>query len=87
MSRGWTGSEMAATAEALLCPDCGTSFQGVDSATCSAGHKPVKLDWWAVCECGDHPHYDMTTFCLREGCGCEQYRESESRRQITRRTI
>lgn len=74
--------------DALVCPDCGTEIQGVESATCSMGHKPVKLDWWDVCACGHDTHYDMTTFCLEKGCTCEAWEpDGRRRRQITRRTI
>lgn len=74
------------TSEPLRCP-CGTTFHGVESATCSAQHAPIRLDWWPICKCGHDSHYDMATFCLAKGCGCEEYTASERRRQVTRRSI
>lgn len=71
--------------EPLRCPDCHAEIWGTDSVTCSIGHKPIKLDWWPVCECGHDAHYDMTGFCLR--CDCEEYREGTRLRQVTRRVL
>jgi hypothetical protein len=73
--------------EPLRCPDCHTSFFGMESVACQNGHRRVLLDWWNTCECGHDAHYDMTTFCLTKGCGCEAWTPSQRRRQVTRRAI
>ena len=76
-----------AKGDPLRCPDCGTTIQGTDDATCANGHKPVRLAWFEVCACGHDTHYDMTTFCLTADCGCQEWEPSDRCRQLVIRRV
>ena len=78
-------------ADPLVCPECGTTYQGGDGIwKCSLGHKQITLAWINVCKCDHDAHYDMSGFCLRlgDGCDCTEYQPDEPMmRQITMRRL